>query len=128
MTKLPTDLKILDTIFEKYYEAFVTTPTEERSAFISIDVAEVSADLGVDPDIIFGRLYHYLDKKHSADDSRLFALKAGTKTNAVNFPMLSSILADLRHHNRTENTSLVLSIVSIVISLLSFITALYLRK
>jgi len=128
MTKIPTDLEILDLIFESYYKPFAEVPRNERSAFISIDIKELSRKLGVDPDIVFGRLYHWLEKKHGVGDSHFFSISVGSKKNAVNFPMLSSILADLRRGRRTETTALVLSIISIVISLLSFVTALVLSK
>jgi hypothetical protein len=93
MKKIPTDLEILNVIYEKYYETFVSTFDNNKThrAFVSIDIASVAKEMEVDPDVVFGRLYYHLEKKYgykNEDGSKvsLFALKAGNDTNCIHFP------------------------------------------
>jgi hypothetical protein len=60
---------------------------------------------GIDGDIIFGRLYYHLEPKYrftQKDNSKVnfFTLKAGEDTHAVQFPLLSSVLAELREKRK----------------------------
>ena len=102
MRRLPTDLKILNAIYERYYPTFssYTDDDAERPAkvMVPIDITDLARDMGVDGDIIFGRLYYHLEKQYGyrkEDDSyvRFFALEAGGVPHCVNFPYVASILA-----------------------------------
>ena len=68
MKILPTDLQILNTIYNKYYDKFVSFSKKDsdRSAknFIPVDIKLIAQKLGVDVDIIFGRLYYHLEQKY----------------------------------------------------------------
>jgi len=68
MNILPTDLKILNTIYEHYYDTFISFSKSDsgRSSkiFIPIDIKLIAKKLGVDVDIIFGRLYYHLEQKY----------------------------------------------------------------
>ena len=134
MKRLPTDLQILEAIYERYYETFVKYSEEDHSRsakiYVPIDIKQLAKDLKVDGDIIFGRLYYHLEKKHvyRQDDGSLvpfFSPRVGGDTHCVNFPLAASVLADLRDQARKYNTatwiavgSLIIAIVSIVISIL----------
>jgi hypothetical protein len=126
--KIPTDLEILELIYQEYDEQFskYDKKTAERDSkiMIPIDVAEIARELNVDGDIVFGRLYYHLESKYgyTNDDGskvKFFALKAGTQTNCINFPYMASVLANLQDEKRKFNWSLAVAIVAVIISLIS---------
>lgn len=124
MRKAPTDLEILNRIYERYYVQYASYTQGSRAAkiYLPIDCAVIARDLGVDNDIVFGRLYYYLDKKHgytNPDGTRvpLFTRGVGDDRDCVHFPMLASLLADLRYENRKFRVATSLAMASIVIAL-----------
>jgi len=68
MKKLPTDLQILNAIYNRYYDKFKSFSKNDlaRSSkiYIPIDTAKIAKRFGVDVDIIFGRLYYHLEPKY----------------------------------------------------------------
>jgi hypothetical protein len=111
---LPTDREILDAIYERYYDTFAnyseTAPTRSSKIYVPIDISEIAARLGVDGDIVFGRLYYYLEKKHgyqqqSGASVPLFALEAGGDRHCINFPYMASVLAAMRAHDQHQSES-----------------------
>ena len=66
--KIPTDRQILDAIYNEYYSTFTEYSKKEadRSAkiYVPIDCGKIARKLGVDGDIVFGRLYYHLEKKY----------------------------------------------------------------
>ena len=59
--KIPTDLKILKTIYKVYYNEFTNFDKKRKERrleknFVPIDVNMIGKKLGVDGDIIFSRL------------------------------------------------------------------------
>jgi len=66
MKRLPTDLKILDNIYNRYYQSFAAYSNGDKGrsdkVYIPVDIKKIAEDLNVDPDIIFGRLYYHLEK------------------------------------------------------------------
>jgi hypothetical protein len=133
MRPLPTDLQILEAIYDRYYDEFqsFTTATPDRQAknYVSIDIPALASKLQVDPDIVFGRLHYHLQEQHG------FERKSGHSTvyvpfftkefggNHVNFPLLSSVLASLREDERRFRSDRALSIVAIVFSVVAIVTA-----
>lgn len=127
--KLPTDLQVLEAIYNHYYEEFSNYQKGEENGreskvYLPIDCKLIAAQLGVDSDIIFGRLYNHLNKLHSyenEDTSKvlLYALKVGTDYKCVHFPMLSSVLAGLQADDSRFKTTVWLSSIAIVVSLTS---------
>jgi hypothetical protein len=130
---VPTDYDILDAIYNHYYQSFAAfsdeTPSRSSKIYVPIDLQLVADQLGVDVDLVFGRLYYHLEKKFGykqADGSSVhfFALAIGADRHCINFPLLGSVLAGLRQE-RNRNlwavglgvTSLVVSIVSLVFSI-----------
>jgi hypothetical protein len=130
--KVPTDYEVLNAIYERYYKTFAgySADAPERAAkiYVPIDIRDVAAHLGVDGNIVFGRLYYHLERKfgYKNDDGssvHFFTLGVGDDRHCVNFPLLGSVLAGLREDRRKDLwaiwlaiTSLIISIVSIVIS------------
>ncbi len=128
MKKIPTDLQILDWIYEKYYPEFTNftreTPTRNAKVYVPIDIEALGKHFKIDADIIFGRLYYYLDNKHAyqqADESwvHLFAKNAGSDRHVINFPVLSSLLANMRQERKRYRLTIGFSISALVISILS---------
>ena len=130
MRRPPTDLKILRLIHKRYIDEFgkfdSSSPEPERSSklYVPIDCAALAKSLNVDPDIIFGRLYYHLDKKYgyvNTDGSRvhLFAFAVGNDRHAVNFPLLSAVLAELEESAFRFNAPFLISSAAILISILA---------
>ena len=131
--QIPTDLKILDAIYRRYYNIFAkyTKGDENRSAkiYVPIEIDQIAVDLKVDTDIIFGRLYYHLEHKYGykQDDGssvHLFSLRVGDDRHCVHFPLMASVLADLQDQSRKHSIAiwisagfLLLSAVSLVISI-----------
>ena len=137
MRTIPTDLEILNAIYEKYYETFASflNKNKTRKAFVPVDIASMAEEMNVDPDVIFGRLYYHLEKKYgykNDDGSKvsLFTMRAGDDVNCVHFPYLSSILADMRNENKKYWRAIIFSAISVTISIISIILSLitFLKK
>jgi hypothetical protein len=134
MTKAPTDLEILDAIYERYYGDFaldsVVAPTRGSKIQVPIDCKAIAKELGTDPDIIFGRLYYDLERRYGykqTDGSAVcfFALKSGDDRHTINFPYLASVVASLRAEHRRQLTATTIAIISIVIAMISLAISLY---
>lgn len=134
---LPTDLKILSIIYEEYYDTFISFSknNSDRSAknFIPVDIKLIAQKLGVDVDIIFGRLYYHLEQKYGykrpddTDDTKVafFTLKAGVDKNCINFPYMASVLANLQEKEKKYTAATTLAILSIIIASLSFVVSIF---
>lgn len=132
MQRPPTDREILQKIHDFYLDEFGhfdrNNPENERSSkiYVPIDCVAIANELDVDPNIVFGRLYYHLDKKYgyTQDDGskvHLFALSVGKDRHAVNFPMLSAVLADLEQSWFRFTAPLVISGIALAISVISLI-------
>ena len=130
MNRPPTDREILRKIHGRYLSEFggfgQGNPAEELQSkiYVPIDCKAIAEDLRVDPDIVFGRLYYHLDKKYGytqEDGSKvhLFAYAVGSDRNAVHFPMLSSVLAELEQSWFRFTAPLVISSLALIVSFLS---------
>lgn len=67
MRRVPTDLEILNVIYEQYYDEFSSydknSPTRSSKIYVPIDIGAIARRLH-DGDIVFGRLYYHLEKKY----------------------------------------------------------------
>lgn len=120
--KLPSDLKILTEIYERYYEEFTKfsreEPTRECKVYVPIDIKTVAANLKTDEYLLFGRLYNHLNKKYEGnEESPLFSMKVGKDRHAIHFPLLASVLAGLKEERNRINISMYFSIAALIISL-----------
>jgi hypothetical protein len=134
MAKIPTDLKILGVIYDRYYANFRAYSNENKGRsskiYVPIDVGEIAKSLDVDADIVFGRLYYHLNEKFSYkhdDGSKVefFALQVGNDPHCVNFPYLASILADLQDKNRKYLMTTILAGLSLVIAIISILISIF---
>jgi hypothetical protein len=132
MKKLPTDLQILNAIYNQGYNQFMAflknNPDRSAKNFIPIDIAQIAKRFGVDVDIIFGRLYYHLEQKYGysrSDGSKVafFALKIGSDNNCINFPYMASVLAKLRDREKKQSIAKNIAIFSLIIAGLSSIIA-----
>ncbi len=126
MMKVPTDLQILSRIYERYYDKFKDFEQGSRRSkvHVSINVQELAKSLGVDEDIVFGRLYYHLNQKYGykQDDGvrvDFFLLNMGNERHCIQFPLMASVLADLKKENRKFRIATTIAIVSLIISLIS---------
>jgi hypothetical protein len=103
--KCPSDREILSIIYKMYYEEFqnfshVVESGRPSKIYIQISCQAVAERLSVDKDIVFGRLYYHLQKKHgyTQDDGSkvLFFGTVEDDLHCVNFPLLGSVLAGLQ--------------------------------
>jgi len=130
----PTDLKILNTIYEQYYETFILFSKSDsgRSSkiFIPIDIKLIAKKLGVDVDIIFGRFYYHLEQKYGykrPDGTKVafFTLQAGADKKCINFPYMTSVLANLRDKREKYMTATRIAIISLIIASLSLLVSIF---
>jgi hypothetical protein len=130
----PTDLEILKEIYRRHYSSFAAysrkSPNRDSKIYVPVDLDAIAARVGVDVDIVFGRLYYSLNKKHGYrnDDGsyvHLFTPVAGKDRDCVNFPLLASVLADLGQENRKFWWATLIAVFSLVVSIISIVIALY---
>ncbi|HYF69320.1 MAG TPA: hypothetical protein VD884_14345 [Ohtaekwangia sp.] len=141
--KSPTDLQILNAIYDMYYDTFTTYSRGKDVAdrvriskiHVPIDLDKLGQKLGVDGDIIFGRLYYHLNNKHgyrmehpAGPDRRgsrvdLFVLQINngdvTDIHTINFPFLAAVLADLRDQNKRNLWTIWIALGALIVSLLT---------
>lgn len=128
--KSPSDLKVLRSIYNLYYEEFKNYTQEPdiqngrgSKIYVPIDCQEIAKDLNVDGDIIFGRLYYHLEHKYGykreGDKDRVafFSLGVGSDRHCVNFPLLASVLAGLEVESSKFQWATVLSGLAVLISI-----------
>ncbi|OJW16721.1 MAG: hypothetical protein BGO44_01165 [Legionella sp. 39-23] len=116
-------MKILETIYSLYLEDFLNyspeNKTREEKIYLPIEIKKIAEILRTDEELIFGRIYHYLNKKHSFDKTPLFEIKLGTDIHVIQFPLMVSILAELLNDHRRFKTSIWLSVGALVLSVVS---------
>ncbi len=137
MNNLPTDLEILHIIHDTYYTDFIRYSTDESirdtKIYVPIDIDKIAKMLKVDGDIVFGRLYYHLNKKYgytNDDGSKVlfFSPVIGKNKHCINFPYLSSVLANLNYTNKKYRTATIIAIISLLISISTFIALVYINQ
>jgi hypothetical protein len=134
VAKAPTDLEILNAIYNRYYGEFALLsedkPARDAKIYVPIDCKAIAKDLGIDPDIVFGRLYYDLEKRYGYKQDNgaavdFFAFQVGNDRKAINFPYLASVVANLRAVNRKQWTATIIAIVSISIAFIALVISIY---
>ena len=127
--KPPSDLKILDVIYKLYYDEFQSFTQEPDvqngrvgKIHVPIDCKMIARELGVDSDIVFGRLYYHLEerygyKREGSNRVSFFSLGVEGDRHCVNFPLLASVLAGLQEENSKFQWATVLSAIALLISI-----------
>ena len=133
MRPTPTDLQLMDAIYSRYYQDFEAhgenNKTRSSKPHVPICLETVAKDLSIDSEMLFGRLYYHLQGKHgyiASDGSPIdfFLIRVGGDHHCINFPFLSALLADLRNENKKYRIALIMSFVSLIMALVSFIISL----
>jgi len=133
MKRPPTDLEILEEIYNSYYSTFSSfsreTPNRRTKVYVPISVESIAKHFAVDPDIIFGRLYYHLENKYGftqPDGSKVhfFTRQIEPERDSVQFPLLASILASLKEEQNKYHVSTWLSVAAILISIRSLVLSL----
>jgi hypothetical protein len=129
----PTDLQILEEIYDRYYDEFVVfsgeDPERDSKVYVPIDISSIANHFGVDGDIVHGRLYYYLDHKYGitrSDGGRVPFFRFVEDTvpgsrHQVQFPILASAIASLRDARNRYLWATGLAGASFIIALLAFI-------
>jgi len=125
--KIPTDLQLLKFIFKKYlksYLAFDVKKNREAKIHVPIDVDMVAKHFKIEGDLVFGRFYYHLNPKYrhlnsDGNENNFFTLRVGEDIHCVNFPMLSSILADLSSEQNRFKWSIWVAVIAAIISICS---------
>ena len=137
---IPTDKEILESIYRSYYDDFMKytkgDPVQHTRIYVPTDIQRIANELSVDREVIFGILYYHMEDKYGYTDSdgsrvHFFALQAGKEKDCVNFPYLSSVLAELRdreekcpYGKRVNTCSRILVIFSLVFSIVAVLVSL----
>jgi hypothetical protein len=113
-------------MYYKDFCAYTKAGPNKRGSkiYVPIDCERVAKKLGVDRDIVFGRLYYHLQQKHGYkhEDGTLvpfFSLGVGKEIRCVNFPLLDSVLASLQADHSKFLWSFGFSTAAVVISIIS---------
>ena len=126
----PTDLEILEEIYNTYYAKFISfskeKPNRDSKMYVPIDIESIANHFSIDSDIIFGRLYYHLEKKYGftqPDGSKVpfFSIKVGSDKHVVQFPLLTSVYAKLREEENKHILSTWISVGAIILSIVSLI-------
>ena len=126
MENIPSDFKLLTEIYKRYYEQYEKfsreDPDRESRMYVPINIEAISDHLKSNKYIIFGRLNLHLNKKYGYKNdngsiSPFFSRKVGRDENAINFPLLVSVISALQEERSKQNISIYLSIFAVTISL-----------
>ena len=124
----PTDLEIIEEIYGRYYDQFASfskdSANRDTKIYVPIDIESLAKHFGIDSDILFGRLYYYLEPKYGfkwPDGTVVpfFSLRMKQTLHVVHFPLLASVLAELRAGRKKHLIATWLSVAAIVIALFS---------
>ncbi|MEZ1316906.1 hypothetical protein QIW53_12850 [Pseudomonas fluorescens] len=127
--KTPSDLKVLDIIYKRYYEEFANHSLEKdvqngrrTKIFVPVDCKMIAKELNVDSDIVFGRLHYHMQHKYgytNEDGSKVafYTPIAGEEQRCVNFPLLASVLAGLQQENSKFLWATMMSGIALAVSI-----------
>lgn len=131
MNKIPTDLEIVEELYDRYYDAFRKYAKEEPDRIarirVPVNVKEVAGAIGIEEDMIFGRIYYHFNKKYSYTDDKGNATTFFTTDKfeglSVNFPLVASVLADLREERKRSEQFMLVSFGGLALSMIALIVA-----
>ena len=127
----PTDFELLRAIYERHGDDFTASgPRSEAATGVAlpIDIPAIAVTLNTDPDSVFGRLYHHLDRKYGEPRDEpgriaLFIAQPGDEPDLVNFPLLEAVLADLWQERNRQLWAVWASAISVAIALAALIVS-----
>ncbi|MEL6860246.1 MAG: hypothetical protein AAGL11_00280 [Pseudomonadota bacterium] len=125
---IPTDETLLAIIYKENLKAFSEWSEENKTRvakiWVPIDIDALGKRFRCDPDLIFGRLYYHMNEKYGSttgdgQDVNFFNMRLANDRHVVNFPLLTSVLADLQDNRKRFIISTRLAALSLVISAIS---------
>ncbi len=125
---IPTDETLLSIIYKENLKAFSEWSEENKTRvakiWVPIDIDALGKRFRCDPDLIFGRLYYHMNEKYGSStgdgqDVNFFNMRLANDHHVVNFPLLTSVLADLQDNRKRFIISTRLAALSLVISAIS---------
>ncbi len=133
MKKIPTDLEIISEIYNRYEDTFRAYSTEEPDRItrirVPIDIDEIANACGVGEDMIFGRLYYHFNKKYSYKNENGERITFFTSTKfdglSINFPLVASVLADLKTEQKNFKISIATAAAALIISIAALMFVLF---
>lgn len=126
-----TDRFLLQKIYDLYYDQFClldpSSPSRDSRNYVPIDCKLIGKELGLDPAIVFGRLYYHLDRKYRFKNENgsfvsLFYLKLGKDSHVIHFPLLSAVVAELEQDRTRYLIPVVISWMALLVSIATAIT------
>jgi len=135
--RIPTDQQILEAIDREYYAVFASysedAPNRGTKVYVPIDIEKIARGLGVDGDIVFGRLYFHLERKYGYQqkdgaDVHFFVLRVAGDIHCVNFPLMASVLADLQDQSRKHDVAIWIAVGSLLVSVASVLISILLKR
>lgn len=124
--KLPTDREVLQRIYDMYERSYPGARPGESDPYVAVDLPAVAAKLRCKPELLFGRLYYHLDRKHGYRQDggalvSLFSPKVGEQRHAVHFPLLAAVLAGHNEERSRQRWTVRMSFAALVLSLVSLL-------
>lgn len=125
---IPTDEDLLANIYNKYLKTFSDWSEENKTRvakiWVPIDIDSMAKKYRCDPDLIFGRLYYHMNEKYGSrtgdgQDVNFFNMRLAKDRHVVNFPLLTSVLADLQDARKRFIISTRMAALSLVVSAIS---------
>jgi len=125
---IPTDEDLLASIYKTYLKTFSDWSDEKKTRaakiWVPIDIDAMSKKYRCDPDLIFGRLYYHMNEKYGSStgdgqDVNFFNMRLAKDRHVVNFPLLTSVLANLQDERKRFVVSTRLAALSLVVSAIS---------
>ncbi|MEC7289556.1 MAG: hypothetical protein VXW22_05635 [Pseudomonadota bacterium] len=125
---IPTDETLLATIYKRNLKAFSEWTEDNKTRvtkiWVPIDIDELGKKFRCDPDLIFGRLYYHMNEKYGSStgdgqEVNFFNMRLANDRHVVNFPLLTSVLADLQDNRKRFIISTRLAALSLVVSAIS---------
>lgn len=135
MAVIPTDERLLSLIYRSYLGDFKAHTEDNKirqtKIWVPLDLDMLSKKLRTDPDLLFGRLYYHMNgaygsKTGDGEDVSFFHIRLGSDKHVVNFPLMTSVLADLKEDKKRFVISTRVAGLSLIVSLASIAIALYL--
>lgn len=126
MFKNPTDLEILECIYNHYNDEFELydkdSSIRKGKIYVPIDCNLIASKLNANPELIFGRLYYHLANVYKYQQSKdvvakLFEFEVDGQRHCIQFPILASVVANLRAEHKRYKHTLIASIFAVVVSI-----------
>ena len=134
MAAIPTDERLLALIYKHYINDFKAHTEENKirqtKIWVPLDLDMLAKKLRTDPDLLFGRLYYHMNGAYGSrtgdgEDVSFFYIRLGSDKHVVNFPLMTSVLADLKEDKKRFIVSTRVAGLSLLVSLASVAIALY---